>query len=119
MKNEVTLRSSESGFRARAVESGAARLSFTAVVSPAARVSARTFLPLKRSCTNDIGMRTCWSRKTVRRLMCDVAPVRLTAISRESTVVSLIQELSTMPPFSFLVTELEMNPAVAMYFLPR
>ena len=64
-------------------------------------------------------MRTCWSRKTVRRLMCEAAPVRLTAISRESTVVSLIHELSTMPPFSLRVTELEMKPAVAMYFFPR
>ena len=57
------------------------------------------------------GMRSCWSRKKVFFLILDEAPDRATRMSRASTVVSRIQLMSTMPPFSWRLTTLRMKPA--------
>ena len=50
------------------------------------------------------GILYVWSRNTVFFLMRLSASERKVAISREPTVVSLIQNVSMIPPFSFRPT---------------
>ena len=64
------------------------------------------------------GILYVWSRKKVFFLIRFLASERCVFISLEPTVVSLIQKLSTIPPFSLFSILLEIYPAWARYLLP-
>ena len=74
-----------------------------------------------RSCIlrmNVNGILYVWSRKMVFFFINVDASFSLTSISREPTVVSLIQKLSMIPPFSPRDILLYMYPACMRYLRP-